>query len=202
MFFFSFLDINLSMPVRINLTKLLLISMTSNDFKFRLAKRRSPITWSRSFRSGLLVYRVLVRRVESIGGRRYRRVFDLVASGEGPRITYSLVSALDDVADRDVDPSKKAKDLRRSPRNCEIVDHGIRTVQCKNRGETSRVSLRSFSLFLFFFQAWTGCIVRRNWQNVSFGRATFENAIHDEKRDENESRTIFVCARCKHVRGR
>lgn len=44
--------------------------------------------------------------------RRYRRVFDLVASGEGPRITYSLVSALAYVADRDVDPSKKAKDLR------------------------------------------------------------------------------------------
>ncbi|KZC12992.1 hypothetical protein WN55_04889 [Dufourea novaeangliae] len=50
------------------------------------------------------------------------RVFDLVARGEGPRITYSLVTA-PDVGDRDVDPSKEAKDLRSSPRNCEIEDY-------------------------------------------------------------------------------
>lgn len=42
--------------------------------------------------------------------RRYRRVFDLVSCGEGPRITYSLVTA-PDVGDRDVDPSEEAKDL-------------------------------------------------------------------------------------------
>lgn len=46
--------------------------------------------------------------------------------GEGPRITYSLVTALD-VGDRDVDPLEKAKDLRMTPQVREIEEYGIFT---------------------------------------------------------------------------
>lgn len=53
----------------------------------RRAKNSAPI---RRDLTRLLVYRVLARI-----DRGCRRVFDLVASGEGPWITYSLVSALD-----------------------------------------------------------------------------------------------------------
>lgn len=62
---------------------------------------------------------------ESIS-KRYCRVFDLVLCGEGPRITYSLVTALD-VGDRDVDPLEKAKDLRKTPQIREIEEYGIHT---------------------------------------------------------------------------